>query len=256
MKYYKVLIIAVVLVSGWGIAQLGFAIHTAYRNFFPDITVLKNHYPVPRVKGAPHQIAYEFTSKKPAHWRSLRQISRKAVSAIIMSEDAGFYTHRGYEPEAMRAAWISNQKPGAKIIRGGSTITQQMVKNLFLTKEKTISRKVRELLLAIDVERNFSKAQILETYLNIAEWGRGIFGIEQASHHYFGKSSAELTAREGAILAFLLPSPVKYSSSVRGGELTRFASARVEAILERLWRTGHIDNDEYALSLFGEAVSL
>lgn len=254
MKIYRLLAIAAVVVSGWAITQLGVALYSGYRSFLPDVTILKTRYPVATLQG--DSTSYQFVAKKPAHWRTLRQISRKAVSAVLMSEDAGFYSHRGYEPEAIRAAWISNQKPGTKIIRGGSTITQQMVKNVFLTKEKTITRKVRELLLAIDVENTFSKPQILETYLNIAEWGRGIYGIEQASHHYFRKSSADLTAREGAILAFLLPNPVKYSGSIRGGELTSFASARVESILERLWRTGHIDNDEYALSLFGEAVSL
>jgi monofunctional biosynthetic peptidoglycan transglycosylase len=218
-----------------------------YRHVFPDIAVLRVAFPV-AVKKEGHKIEYRWQRNRPAHWISLRQVPRQAVAAILMAEDAGFFSHKGYEPEAIRAALEHNMKPGVKIIRGGSTITQQVVKNLFLSPEKTLTRKVRELLLAIELERRFSKGKILETYLNIAEWGPGIYGLEQASRRYFGKPATELSARDAAVLAFMLPNPTKYRYSVRDGELTKFAARRVDTILERMWRRGHISDEEYASS--------
>ena len=169
-----------------------------------------------------------------------------------MSEDSEFFEHDGYSPEGIRAAIKYNEKPGVKIKRGGSTITQQVVKNLFLTPQKTITRKVRELLLAVDLDRKFSKAKILETYINIAEWGPEVYGIQDASWRYFKKPATELTAREGAILAFMLPNPIKYSHSYRDGTLTAFATKRVDTILERMWRTGHLSDEEYTSSEVGD----
>lgn len=223
------------------------ALHYAYRRVLPDVSVLKTSYPVPVGKQG-HQVLYKFQPKRPVNWISLNQVSRQAVAAILISEDSGFFQHHGYEPESIRAAIEHNSKPGVKIKRGGSTITQQLVKNLFLSPEKTITRKVRELLLSVEIERKYSKRKILETYLNIAEWGPGIYGIGQASQKYFHKDPKDLTAHDAAILAFMLPNPVRYQNSVRGGDLSDFAQRRVEAILERMWKTGKISDEEYTSS--------
>jgi membrane peptidoglycan carboxypeptidase len=246
-KLYPIVITALVLVSLFFTYECALGLKGLYFQVFPDISVLKNYYPVAVGKDG-HRIIYKFQKARPAHWLALRQIPKQAVGAILMSEDSSFFQHHGYSPEAIRAAWEYNHKPGVKVKRGGSTITQQVVKNLFLSPEKTLTRKVRELLLAVELERKFSKAKILETYLNIAEWGPNTYGIEQASERYFKKPAANLTAREAATLAFMLPNPEKYQHSIRGGELTQFATERVESILEKMWKSGKISDDEYVSS--------
>lgn len=235
------LILATTATSGW---TANF-IYTSYRKLFPDVSILKTEYPV-AVGKEQYKIHYEFQKQRPSHWVFLRQLPKHIPSAILLSEDASFYQHPGYSVEAIRAAIEHNRKPGVKIKRGGSTITQQLVKNLFLSHEKTMTRKVRELLLAVELERKISKPKILETYLNIVEWGPGIYGIENASQHYFAKPAAALSAKEAAILAFMLPNPKRYQHSIAGGNLSSFATRRVEAILHRMWKTGKISDDEYS----------
>lgn len=230
-------------------ARAGLAL---YRHVFPDVTVLKRAYPVATGKDGA-RIIFEFRRQKPAHWVSLEQIPKKAVAAILVSEDARFFEHHGYEPDSIREAMEHNRKPGVKVLRGGSTITQQVVKNLFLSPEKTVVRKVRELLLAVELERRFPKRKILETYLNIAEWGPGVYGIESAAEHYFHKKPSSLTARDGAILAFMLPNPIKYQNSLRDG-MSDFAHRRVDTILEALWKTGKISDEEYTSAGDGDGV--
>lgn len=220
---------------------LGF---TLFKRVFPDVSILKTHYPVATGKHDGRN-SYRLVKTRPDRWRPIGQISRKAISAILAAEDATFWRHDGYSADAIRAAIEHNAKPTSKIKRGGSTITQQVVKNVFLSPEKTISRKLRELLLSVELERKVSKTRILEIYLNIAEWGPGVYGIEAASWRYFDKPSSLLTAREGAILAFMLPNPVRYKNSYRDGELSQFGSNRVSKILHRLWKTGKITDDEY-----------
>ncbi len=215
---------------------------------FPDVTLLKTHYPVLQKKwrtseGA-SRLEFEFEKGPPSHWVPLPQISRKAFAAILMSEDGGFFKHRGYEPELMRKAWEENRKAG-HVKRGASTITQQLIKNLYLTSEKTMTRKFRELLLAVQVERTLPKKKILEIYLNIVEWGPQIFGIKAAAAHYFKKIPANLNAKEGAILAYLLPNPLKYHRVVKLGNLSPYAQTRVTNILEKLWKSGQVSEEEF-----------
>jgi monofunctional biosynthetic peptidoglycan transglycosylase len=227
----------------------------AYRSVFPDTSILKTSYPVAVGKEGSRNL-YKFQRSRPEGWVSLKEVPRHVIGAVIMAEDAEFFQHRGYSPDGIREALEHNSKPGVKNKRGGSTITQQVVKNLFLTPEKTMTRKVRELLLAMELERKFSKGKILETYLNIAEWGPGVYGIERASRRYFEKPAADLSAKEAAILAFMLPNPNRYQHSIRDGELTEFATKRVDAILERMWKTGKISDEEYVSSAVGIDLSL
>jgi monofunctional biosynthetic peptidoglycan transglycosylase len=218
--------------------------HHTYRQIFPDVSVVKRMYPVAKGKEGKQNL-YRFQSLRPADWKSLKQIPKHVVAAVLMAEDSAFFQHHGYDSEAIRAAWEHNHRPGVKVKRGGSTITQQVVKNLFLSPEKTMIRKIRELLLAVELERTTSKARILEVYLNIAEWGPGVYGIEQAAHRYFNKPSVLLLPREAATLAFMLPNPTKYQHSLREEGLSDFASRQVSVILERMWRTGNISDEEY-----------
>lgn len=139
-------------------------------------------------------------------WAPLARISPHLQRAVIVSEDASFYEHHGFDWEGLQEAITRNWEQG-KLQRGGSTITQQLAKNLYLSSEKSLLRKAHEALIAWELEQRLSKKRILELYLNVAEWGHGIFGAEAAARHHFEKSAAELTEEEAALLAALLPSP-------------------------------------------------
>ncbi len=130
--------------------------------------------------------------------------------AFIAIEDRRFYSHRGVDPFGIgRAALANVLRQG--VSQGGSTITQQLAKNLFLTQERTLSRKIQELVLAFWLERKFSKVEILELYLNRVYFGAGAYGVEAAAQRYFGKSARQLTLSEAAMLAGLVKSPSRLS---------------------------------------------
>jgi monofunctional biosynthetic peptidoglycan transglycosylase len=165
-----------------------------------------------------------------------------------VSEDHGFYRHHGVEWESARSALVTNWK-ARRLARGGSTITQQLARNLYLSPSKNPLRKIKELLIARRLEKELGKRRIFEIYLNVAEWGRGIYGAEAASRAYFGKSAADLTPEEAAALAAALPSPRRYSP-VKG---TRFMERRKSAIVARMRASGYLpeeaDEEEMSDSL-------
>jgi monofunctional biosynthetic peptidoglycan transglycosylase len=175
---------------------------------------------------------------------SLKQIAPVMRQAILLSEDSAFYQHNGFDWESMEKSAIENLKKGT-YKRGGSTITQQLAKNLFLHKEKTLLRKFIEGLITVKLERTLAKNDILEKYLNVIEFGKGIYGIKPAAEYYFKKSPANLTAAESAFLTMLLPNPVKYSTSFQKKELTRFAETRVRRIVSDLYKYSRIDEATY-----------
>jgi membrane peptidoglycan carboxypeptidase len=143
-------------------------------------------------------------------WLPLWAISPHLQTAVVAWEDPAFYHHAGLDySEIVRAAW-ADLKAGS-YRRGASTITQQVAKNLFLTPEKTLRRKIREVILARRLERQLSKEEILTLYLNMAEWGDGIYGAEAASRRYFGKAAAHLNWPEAALLAGILPNPREWN---------------------------------------------
>lgn len=185
---------------------------------------------------------YKFTDKKPKNWVSLKDINYTAAHAIVVSEDWAFYGHNGYDMGQIKEA--AEEAIEGDRTRGASTISQQVVKNLFLSPEKTVTRKLTELMYSTYMERNVSKEKILETYLNIAEFGPGIYGIEAASRHYFKKAPKELTPREGAFLAMLLPSPKRYGESFRKGEMTEFAQKTVNNILDKMVVAKYLKKDQ------------
>ncbi|NJO24160.1 MAG: monofunctional biosynthetic peptidoglycan transglycosylase [Sphingomonadales bacterium] len=149
-------------------------------------------------------------------WVPIERISSNLVHAVILSEDGGFCRHRGVDWSALEEAIES--------ARGGSTITMQVVKNLFLWPQRSYIRKALEMVLAYVVEAVWSKERILEIYLNIAEWGPGVFGAEAASRHHFGKAAARLTAQEAAQLAVSLPSPIERQAGYPGWQTRRLAN--------------------------------
>ncbi|MBI4396877.1 MAG: monofunctional biosynthetic peptidoglycan transglycosylase, partial [Elusimicrobia bacterium] len=148
---------------------------------------------------------------RPARqWAPLSRISPHLQHAVISAEDDTFYRHKGVEWECMRRALQYNWKMKQKA-RGGSTITQQLAKNLYLSPAKSLTRKLRELFIALELERELPKRRILELYLNVVEWGDGIFGAEAASRAYFHKAASDLTVEEAAALACTLPSPRRFN---------------------------------------------
>ncbi|MCB0364662.1 MAG: transglycosylase domain-containing protein [Bdellovibrionaceae bacterium] len=144
--------------------------------------------------------------KKDLTWVPFEKINRDLAYAIVMSEDAQFFDHDGINYDAILRAMAQNWK-NKKIVSGASTITQQVVKNLFLQSNRSLLRKVEEAILSERIESTLPKNKILEIYLNMAEFGPNIFGIHAASQYYFGKPPKEIDAYEGAVLALMLPSP-------------------------------------------------
>lgn len=164
-------------------------------------------------------------------WMPLDRIAPALIEAVIVAEDANFYRHRGIDWEGVREAAQRNWKE-KRLHRGGSTITQQLAKNLYLNPSKTLWRKLKELLITLRMERTLSKSRILELYLNVVEWGRGIYGAEAAARHYFGKSASALTVEEASWLAAILPSPIRYGKGAGASYIEKRAS-RIARLVER-----------------------
>lgn len=164
------------------------------------------------------QLAHSETGLRwQQQWVGYAQISSNLKRAVIASEDAGFMDHHGVQWDAIQRVYQRNAKAEAKAVNakpakvyGGSTITQQLAKNLLLSGERNMLRKGQELLLAQWLELTLSKQRILELYLNNVEWGQGVFGAEAAAQHYFRKSAAQLNAAEAARLAAMLPAPKRF----------------------------------------------
>jgi monofunctional biosynthetic peptidoglycan transglycosylase len=164
-------------------------------------------------------------------WVPLSSMSPHLKKAVISSEDVSFYSHEGFDWEGIRDAIVRNVGAG-RLHRGGSTITQQLAKNLYLSSDKTLLRKAREALITLALERHLGKPRILELYLNIAEWGQGIYGAEAAARHHFGKSALELSPEEAALLAAILPAPRSYDPI----HVTRYLAVRQQQILRWMER--------------------
>jgi hypothetical protein len=179
----------------------------------------------------------------------LGELPNHLVCAVLQSEDAGFYGHRGFDLSEVQEA-LSN---GGRL-RGASTLTQQLAKNLFLSRDRTFSRKVREALATIALEVAVGKRRILEVYLNLAEWGDGVNGIGEAARHWFGKDARALSPKEAVFLATVIPNPVRYEMYRRRGALTPLWEARVADLLAKLHATGLLD-DEGLRAAEGERLS-
>ncbi|HEY6262904.1 MAG TPA: monofunctional biosynthetic peptidoglycan transglycosylase [Nitrospiraceae bacterium] len=164
-------------------------------------------------------------------WVPLSRISPSLRLAVVASEDSSFYIHDGFDWDGIKAAAKYNLEAG-EFKRGGSTITQQLAKNLYLSPERSLFRKAREALITRSLEQHLTKERILELYLNVAEWGQGIYGAEAAARHHFQKAARDLTTDEAAWLAAILPSPRRYDPIRK----TSFLVRRHERILKRIDR--------------------
>jgi monofunctional biosynthetic peptidoglycan transglycosylase len=160
-------------------------------------------------------------------WVPYDRISPHLRDAVVTAEDDVFWRHDGVDWPALRAAWERDRREG-KLASGGSTITMQLARNLYLSPSKNPLRKIKEILIARRLEKELGKRRILETYLNVVEWGKGVFGCEAAARAYFGKSCADLTADEAVAMAVVLPNPRRWDPSKPGKYVAR-NSARIVA---------------------------
>lgn len=178
----------------------------------------------------------------------LQNISPYVLHAVIAAEDGAFYSHKGFDWNELKASFQTNLRSGG-FRRGGSTLTQQLAKNAFLTQDKSLLRKIKEAYLANAIEHEFKKDFILEKYLNVVEFGPDIYGVKAAANHYFQKSPSALHPLEAAFLAFLLPNPKEYSKSFRNGQLTKFAHKMITIILKRMVAFGKLTPPAYQTAM-------
>lgn len=171
-------------------------------------------------------------------WMDYNDISDNLKRAVIASEDAGFVDHDGVDWNAIEVARKKNDKAG-KAVAGGSTISMQLTKNLFLSSNKSYLRKAEEIGMTYAMELMLPKEQILEIYLNSVEWGEGVFGAQAAAQHYFKTTADKLTPQQAAKLAVMLPAPKKYDLERKNSYLAR----RANVILRRM-RAAQIPDDE------------
>lgn len=212
----------------------------------PDVSILKHYRPAAAAEAFDKDgnVLGIFADRTFRIWVPLSSVPEMVVRTVIIAEDDTFFEHKGVNYKAKWEALVYDIKVG-RFARGGSTITQQMIKNVLLSREKTISRKVREIVLAKRAEKILTKHQILEIYLNVVEWGENIFGIEAASRFYFDKHASELTLSEATLLAGMLPNPRYFNPYKRMDK----ARKRQERILFNMLQAKLITQDEYDAAL-------
>jgi monofunctional glycosyltransferase len=204
--------------------------------FCPSVAGLKNNRPGKTAFMEYRESTWQekgIKKKISTSWVPLSQISPYVMKAVIIAEDDKFWSHEGFDFEAMQKA-LEKDIEKKKFKSGGSTISQQLAKNLYLTPAKNPLRKIKEAILTWRIERQLNKRRIIELYLNVAEWGDGLFGIETAARKYYGKHAGDLTAREAATLASVLPNPRRYKPDGR----SRYVENQAERIYQIMVRRG------------------
>lgn len=182
---------------------------------------------------------------KNPNWAPLASIPAEMKWAVVVAEDANFYQHEGVDVKAIKEA-IRYDLEKKRLARGASTITQQVAKNIFLSREKTLTRKVKEVILAKRLEQELTKGRIVELYLNVVELGPMVYGVGRGARYYFGKPVSQLTPRESAFLAAMLPGPrVAYNPYRNLGKVMK----RSEMILRLLKNRGLLSDTEYRAAL-------
>jgi len=178
------------------------------------------------------------------HWVALEHVAATLRGAVLVAEDDKFFTHDGLDWNEIRRS-AAKDIQSRHIVRGGSTITQQLAKNLWLGSERTPWRKFEEMILAVRLERALTKRRILELYLNTIEWGDGIYGVDAAAQHWFGVGAGALDASQAIRLAAVIINPRRFSPAAPDARIER----RVRLIAQRLRRRGAISEQEYRVAL-------
>jgi monofunctional biosynthetic peptidoglycan transglycosylase len=218
------------------ILAAAFCLHLAFYLVYPDISRMQKERPAKTAFMEYRERQWEkagLHKRLRQEWVPLSAISPYVVKAVIIAEDDKFWSHEGFDFEAIQKALEKDLKK-RRLKAGGSTISQQLAKNLFLTPARNPIRKIKEAILTWRLERSLTKRRIIEIYLNVVEWGDGVFGIEAAARHYYGKSAASLSAREAASLAAVLPSPLRYNPVAKGP----YVESRAEALYRIMVRRG------------------
>ena len=226
MKLFKTVILLII------IALVAVA---CYYAFYPDVSRLKKENPKKTSFMEYREEEWRQQGKKiriKKKWVLLSNISPYLIKAVLITEDDKFWSHQGFDFEAIQKALEKDIKK-KKFKFGGSTISQQLAKNLYLTPSKNPVRKFKEAVLTWRIEQNLSKKRILELYLNVVEWGEGVFGIEAASLHYYGKPAFQLSPDEAAHLAVILPNPRKYRLDGSSGYVEKRAKIIYDIMVKR-----------------------
>jgi hypothetical protein len=193
-------------------------------------------------------VSEETTGPGTPNWTDLDHISPSMEVAVLTTEDGAFFRHHGFNHAAIRGALIANLK-ARRFVRGASTITMQLAKNLFLTREKTLGRKLEELILTDYLEQVFTKDEMMELYLNVIEFGPDIYGVTAAADHYFGRKPEELDLAEALFLSSILPSPLRYHSLWEKGTVSDSWMRGLHERMEIASRTGKISAAELSEAL-------
>lgn len=211
------LVLAVLLVQGW---------------FFVHVWWWSSHNPSSTAFMQARLATMQQKDRNAAlkhQWTGYERISPNLKRAVVAAEDAKFVDHEGFDWEGIQKALEKNEKKG-KVVAGGSTISQQLAKNLFLSGSRSWLRKGQEAAITWMLESAMAKRRILELYLNLAEWGDGVFGAEAAARHYFGVTAAQVSPQQAAWLAAILPAPQRYDRN-RG---SAWIAKKVTVILPRM----------------------
>jgi Transglycosylase len=213
----------------------------------PAIQRLKGDF-VHRVETAQGTTKEILVSPRSPDFVPLTDVPPLFLRALLLAEDTDFYGHQGIDLRELPGALATNFARGT-FVRGASTIPQQLAKNLFLTRRKTVSRKLEEAALALLLDSTLGKSRELEIYLNVIEWGPGIYGLTPAARYYFGREPAQLTPRQMAFLVVLIPGPVKYQRSLATGTPTPFFEGMITTLLGKLLAAGALSEEDYQSAL-------
>jgi penicillin-binding protein 1A len=231
------LAIPVIIIAVWALFAL---------KDLPDVSVLKHYRPAAasEVLDRNGTLITTFYDRKYRIWVPVATLPDTVIQAVVTAEDDTFFGHQGVNYHAVWEA-LKHDVQKKRFARGGSTITQQMIKNVLLSKEKTLTRKIREFALARKAEEVLTKRQILEIYLNEVEWGDNLYGIEAAARYYFDRHASELRPAEAALLAGMLPNPRYYNPFKRMDK----ARKRQEQVLFNMFQAKLLTPEEYSQAM-------
>jgi hypothetical protein len=201
-----------------------------------------------RIEEGDGTIVDRMVGEATPEWVPLTEVPKYLVEALTTSEDANFFQHKGFSTVGIRRSIKVNIERGG-FYQGASTLSQQLVKNLFLSREKTMSRKLQEVFLTWQMEQTLPKEKILELYLNVIEWGPNVWGLREAAGHYFAKRPAELSLLEAAYLVTIIPNPRLFHKHVEDGAVPPSFERRVKWLIEEMERRKRIGGDEVAAAL-------
>ena len=216
----------------WGLGALLFLLALLQFWYFAHLVWYRSHNPEQTafMSMRTEELRQKSAQAKLRHqWVPYSRISVHLKRAMIAAEDAKFVEHEGFDWDGIQRAMEKNQKKG-RVVAGGSTITQQLAKNLFLSTQKSYARKAEEAIITVMMEAVIEKQRIFEIYLNVIEWGNGIFGAEAAARHYFGVAAADLSAEQAARLAAMAPNPRYYERNPQAKGLAK----KIPIILARM----------------------